>query len=228
MKSVFLCLLAFVSIIAQAQTKGSFDVLDLGSFKLHVYNTNDALGDVSYIIESKTGLVTLEQPLFKDNVSEFDTYVVSLRNAIASMPTGKIEEIPMGSTQNWNGIKLVFQKGASTDFPAASIIIGNKVYYTHWSPTKAHISHLQISSSSAIDAEIREAENALNSDCEIFIGGHGNVSNRECVIFKINYLKTLKSLLSKDKKTFIETLKKIYPNLPGETGLADLANSLYQ
>lgn len=149
-------------------------------------------------------------------------------NAIASMPTGKIEEIPMGSTQNWNGIKFVFQKGASTDFPAASIIIGNKVYYTHWSPTKAHISHLQISSSSAIDAEIREAENALNSDCEIFIGGHGNVSNRECVIFKINYLKTLKSLLSKDKKTFIETLKKIYPNLPGETGLADLANSLYQ
>ena len=266
MKSVFLCLLAFVSIIAQAQTKGSFDVLDLGSFKLHVYNTNDALGDVSYIIESKTGLVTLEQPLFKDNVSEFDTYVVSLSkpvqkiitdyhvggtgnhdvvmiegmpdfvkgtiyggmmknfaetfgNAIASMPTGKIEEIPMGSTQNWNGIKFVFQKGASTDFPAASIIIGNKVYYTHWSPTKAHISHLQISSSSAIDAEIREAENALNSDCEIFIGGHGNVSNRECVIFKINYLKTLKSLLSKDKKTFIETLKKIYPNL---------ANSLYQ
>ena len=82
MKSVFLCLLAFVSIIAQAQTKGSFDVLDLGSFKLHVYNTNDALGDVSYIIESKTGLVTLEQPLFKDNVSEFDTYVVSLSKPV--------------------------------------------------------------------------------------------------------------------------------------------------
>ena len=102
-------------------------------------------------------------------------------NAIASMPTGKIEEIPMGSTQNWNGIKLVFQKGASTDFPAASIIIGNKVYYTHWSPTKAHISHLQISSSSAIDAEIREAENALNSDCEIFYRWPwGRIEQRMC------------------------------------------------
>ena len=32
-------------------------MLDLGSFKLHVYNTNDALGDASYIIEGKTGLV---------------------------------------------------------------------------------------------------------------------------------------------------------------------------
>lgn len=118
---------------------------------------------------------------------------------------------PHGKYSKLERHQICLSKGASTDFPAASIIIGNKVYYTHWSPTKAHISHLQISSSSAIDAEIREAENALNSDCEIFIGGHGNVSNRECVIFKINYLKTLKSLLSKDKKTFIETLKKYIP-----------------
>ena len=73
MKKVFLFLLTFVAMVAEAQTKGNFEVLDLGSFKLHVYNTNDALGDASYIIEGKTGLVTLEQPLFKDNVSEFDT-----------------------------------------------------------------------------------------------------------------------------------------------------------
>lgn len=168
MKKMFLFLLAFVAIVAEAQTKGNFEVLDLGSFKLHVYNTNDALGDASYIIEGKTGLVTLEQPLFKDNVSEFDAYVVSLNkpvqkiitdyhvggtgnhdvvmiegmpdfvkgtvyggmmqnfakifgDAIVSMPTGKTEEVPLGSTQNWNGVKFSFQKGASTDFPAASI-----------------------------------------------------------------------------------------------------------
>ena len=58
MKKMFLFLLAFVAIVAEAQTKGNFEVLDLGSFKLHVYNTNDALGDASYIIEGKTGLVT--------------------------------------------------------------------------------------------------------------------------------------------------------------------------
>ena len=59
MKKMFLFLLALVAIVAEAQTKGNFEVLDLGSFKLHVYNTNDALGDASYIIESKTGLGTL-------------------------------------------------------------------------------------------------------------------------------------------------------------------------
>lgn len=45
MKKMFLFLLAFVAIVAEAQTKGNFEVLDLGSFKLHVYNTNDALGE---------------------------------------------------------------------------------------------------------------------------------------------------------------------------------------
>lgn len=85
MKKVFLFLLTFVAMVAEAQTKGNFEVLDLGSFKLHVYNTNDALGDASYIIEGKTGLVTLEQPLFKDNVSEFDTYVVSLNKPVQKL-----------------------------------------------------------------------------------------------------------------------------------------------
>ena len=79
MKKVFLFLLTFVAMVAEAQTKGNFEVLDLGSFKLHVYNTNDALGDASYIIEGKTGLVTLEQPLFKDNVSEFDTWKIQFK-----------------------------------------------------------------------------------------------------------------------------------------------------
>ena len=43
MRKVFLFLLTFVAMVAEAQTKGNFEVLDLGSFKLHVYNTNDAL-----------------------------------------------------------------------------------------------------------------------------------------------------------------------------------------
>ena len=33
------------------------------------------MGDASYIIEGKDALVTMEQPLFKDNVAEFDTYL---------------------------------------------------------------------------------------------------------------------------------------------------------
>lgn len=277
MRKVFLFLLTFVAMVAEAQTKGNFEVLDLGSFKLHVYNTNDALGDASYIIEGKTGLVTLEQPLFKDNVSKFDTYVVSLNkpvqkiitnyhvggtgnhdvvmiegmpdfvkgavyggmmqnfakifgDAITPMPTGKTEEVHLGSIQNWGGVRFSFQKGASTDFPAANIIIGDKVYYTHWAPAKSHVSHLQISSLAAIDVEIAEAEKALKSGCEYFIGGHGGIAKSDMVKFKIDYLKTMKRTIAANKTadSFIVAMKKAYPNLPGEAGLTDLANALYK
>lgn len=277
MKKIFLFLLSFVSMVASAQTKGNFEVLDLGNFKLHVYHTNDVLGDASYIIEGNTGLVTLEQPLFKDNVSEFDTYVASLNkpiqkivtdyhvggtgdhdvvmiegmpdfvkgtiyggmmrnfakifgDAIVPMPTGKNEEVPFGSTQNWNGITFFFQKGVSTDFPAASIIIGDKVYYTHWAPAKSHVSYLQVSSPAAIDAEIAEAEKALKSGCGYFIGGHGGIAKSDMVKFKIDYLKVMKSIIAINKTadSFIEAMKKAYPGLPGESGLTDLANALYK
>ena len=125
---------------------------------------------------------------------------------------------------------FVFKKGASTDFPAASIIIGDKVYYTHWTPAKSHISHLQVSSLAAIDAEIAEAGKALNSGCKYFIGGHGGVTKSDMVRFKIDYLKTMKRIIATNKTatSFIEAMKKAYPNLPGESGLMDLANALYK
>lgn len=76
MKKTLLTLaVAGMTLSASAQDKGRFEVYDLGNFKLHVYYTNDALGDASYIIEGRKALVTMEQPLFKDNVAEFDAYL---------------------------------------------------------------------------------------------------------------------------------------------------------
>ena len=171
-----------------AQTKGRFEVHDLDNFKLHVYYTNDALGDASYIVEGKDALVTMEQPLFKDNVVEFDAYLSRLEkpvekritdyhvggtgshdvvmaegmpeftkgeiyggmmqgfaqafgDALTDMPTGKTAEVAFGTTQTWAGVAFEFRRGATTDFPGASILIGGKVYYTHWTPVKAHVSH---------------------------------------------------------------------------------------
>ena len=43
MKKNILILLSLITFTAMAQTKGKFEVLDLKSFKLHVYYTNDAL-----------------------------------------------------------------------------------------------------------------------------------------------------------------------------------------
>ena len=73
MKKVLFILFNLLTITVMAQIKGHFEVHDLGNYKLHVYYTNDALGDASYIIEGEDALVTMEQPLFKENVAEFDT-----------------------------------------------------------------------------------------------------------------------------------------------------------
>ena len=264
-----------LTITAMAQTKGRFEVHDLSQFKLHVYYTNDALGDASFIVEGDNALVTMEQPLFKDNVAEFDEYLDKLNkpvvqritdyhvggtsshdivmaegmpeftkgeiyggmmqgfaktfgDALAAMPTGKATEVAFGTTQTWAGVTFNFRHGATSDFPEASILIGGKVYYTHWAPAKAHANSLQISSPAAIDAEIEEAGQSLASGAELFIGGHGGAAKRDAVEFKITYLKKVKELLASctTPQAFVETMKQAYPGLPGENGLGELAKVL--
>ncbi len=266
-----------LTITAMAQTKGRFEVHDLGNFKLHVYYTNDALGDASYIIEGKNALVTMEQPLFKDNVAEFDAYLSKLDktvekritnyhvggtgnhevvmaegmpqftkgeiyggmmkgfaqafgDALTDMPTGKASEVAFGTTQTWAGVPFEFRHGATSDFPGASILIGGKAYYTHWTPAKAHVSHLQVSSPAAIDAEIAEAEKSLASGAELFIGGHGGAAKRDAVEFKIDYLKKMKEVLGNNQtaQAFTDDMKKAFPGLPGEAGLEELSKALYK
>ncbi len=277
MKKVLFILFNLLTITVMAQTKGRFEVHDLGNYKLHVYYTNDALGDASYIIEGRDALVTMEQPLFKDNVAEFDNYLSQLDkpvekrvtdyhvggtgkhdvvmaqgmpeftkgeiyggmmkgfaqafgDAMADMPTGKTSEVAFGTTQTWAGVTFEFRHGAKSDFPGASILIGGKVYYTHWTPAKVHVSHLQISSPAAIDAEIAEAENSLASGATLFIGGHGGAATRDAVEFKIAYLKKMKELLAANNtaQAFVNVMKQTYPGLPGETGLEDLGKALYK
>lgn len=277
MKKALFILLNLLTITAMAQTKGRFEVHDLGNFKLHVYYTNDVMADASYIVEGEDTLVTMEHPLFKDNVAEFNNYVDKLGKPIekiisdyhvggtgnhsqvmaegmeqfsrgpiyggmmkgfeqmwgdtmAEMPTGTVTEVPFGTTQTWAGVTFEFRHGASSDFPAASILIGGKAYYTHWTPAKAHISHLQVSSSAAIDAEIAEAENSLSSGAKLFIGGHGGATTRDAVEFKIAYLKKMKELLAANNtaRAFVDAMKQAYPGLPGEAGLEDLGKALYK
>ncbi len=247
-----------------AQTKGTFETHDFDNFRLHVYHTNDALGDASYIVEGTQAVVTLEQPLFRENVAEYDAYLDALgkpveariadyhvggtgdhatvmpagmpaftkdavydgmmRNfaqtfgdAIVDRPTGATDEVAFGTTQRWAGIPFRFDRGAATDFPAASILIGGKVCYTHWAPTKAHANSLQISSPAAVDAEIAEARRALASGAELFIGGHGGAAGADAVRFKIDYLECVKRLLAANGTAdeFARALRAAYPELPG-------------
>ena len=235
------------------------------------------MGDASYIIEGKNALVTLEQPLFKENVTEYDAYLAKLGkpieqrisdyhlggtdnhdivmvqgmsdftkgnvyggmmkgfaqmfgDAIVSLPNGKVTEVGFKSTHTYAGVSFHFSKGVETDFPGANILIGNKVYFTHWAPAKAHVSHLHISSPKAIDAQITALEQSLQTNAQLFIGGHGGATKTDAVKFKITYLKKMKELLNKNKtaETFVEAMKKTYPGLPGEEGLGELAKVLYK
>ncbi len=277
MNKILFVLFNFFAIMAMAQEKGRFEVYGFANFRLHVYYTNDALGDASYIVEGKDSLVTLEQPLFKDNVAEFDAYLEGLGkpveqritdyhlggtgchdivmaegmpeftkgaiyggmmkgfqqtfgDAIVQLPTGQASEVAFGSTQTWAGVAFDFRRGASTDFPGASLLIGGKVYFTHWTPAKAHVSHLQVSSPAAIDAEIAEAEHSLASGAELFIGGHGGAAGREAVEFKIAYLRKMKEVRAENQtaKSFVAAMKQAFPDLPGEAGLDALGDALYK
>lgn len=276
-KTLSVFALSLLALGASAQNKGRFETHEFDTFKLHVYYTNDVMADASYIVEGRDALVTMEHPLFKDNVAEFDAYLAGLDkpveqritdyhvggtahhdvvmpegmpefakgevyggmmqhfgqlfgDAMTAMPTGKASEVTFGATKTYAGVPFEFRHGASTDFPGASILIGKKVYYTHWTPAKAHISHLQVSSPAAIDAEIAESENSLKSGATLFIGGHGGATKADAVQFKIDYLKTMKKLLAANKTAdaFVEAMKKAYPDLPGAEGLGELANALYK
>lgn len=254
---------------------GEFKSYDLDGFKLHVYNSNDVMGDASYIIEGKDELVVMEYPLFKVNANEFSAYINQLGKPIAidvtdyhlggsdklplTMPEGmpafiegpiysgmmkgfaeqfgesmvalpeqKATEVPFDATQNWAGVDFRFERGAASDFPGASIIIGGQVYYTHWTPAEAHVSPLQVGSVAAIDAELAEAKVALASGARYFIGGHGGLVEKAQVEFKISYLAKLKELreANKDAASFTAALKAAYPELPGDADA--LAQALYK
>ncbi len=63
---------------AEETLTGTFSTCDLEGFKLHVYNSNDVMGDASYIIEGKNSLIVMEYPLFKVNAKEFADYIAKL------------------------------------------------------------------------------------------------------------------------------------------------------
>ncbi|MBO4720954.1 MAG: hypothetical protein J5658_13940, partial [Prevotella sp.] len=149
-------------------------------------------------------------------------------DTMVELPTQKAAEVPFGQTQNWAGIDFDFQHGATSDFPAASIIIGKQVYYTHWTPAEAHISPLQVGNAAAVDAELAEAQKSLASGAKYFIGGHGGLAEKAQVEFKIAYLQKVKELLAanKDAAAFAEALKAAYPELPGDADA--LAQALYK
>ncbi len=79
---------------ADSITAGRFEVKDLDGYRLHIYLTEDQMGDASFIIEGKDSLITLEQPLFKVNAAAYDEYLASLNKPVAM----RIADFHLGNT----------------------------------------------------------------------------------------------------------------------------------
>lgn len=113
MKKLFIMSLGALALVACSQQKkepateeatevastdsvstGRFDVRELDGCKLHIYLTEDQMGDASYIIEGPDSLVTLEQPLFKVNAQAFDEYLATLGKPVAE----RIADFHLGNT----------------------------------------------------------------------------------------------------------------------------------
>ncbi len=269
-----LSLAALVAVNAQ-----SFTTYNLNNSKLHVYQTMDAMGDVSFIIEGDKSLVILEQPLFWENIKEFNNYVKSLKKPIdkvvanyhslgladypsskVMMPSTMIEfgKSPMAkgmiakfekgfgeaadfrphkkakgfelpSTQTWAGVEMQFTPGAKSDFPAASILIDGKAYYTHFAPARSHASALQVRSRESIDAILADLKAIKASGAEYVFGSHGAPATQKEVAFQIKYYNTMKRLLSQCKSAdiFGQRLIVAYPAIPGAENIKAIAKALY-
>lgn len=99
-------------------------------------------------------------------------------------PYTKTALVSKNAKEKWAGVSFQFSEGVASDFPAASIIIGKKIYYTHFTPEKAHPSHLQIHDRKALDAVLSELQKVEKSGCSVVIGGARccNCRHRNCEI----------------------------------------------
>lgn len=144
---------------------------------------------------------------------------------------GKTAIAAKDAKEKWAGVEFQFAPGVVSDFPAASIIIGKKVYYTHFTPAKAHPSPLQIHSRDAVNAVLAELEKVKASGCDVIIGGHGMATTDLATVeFEIAYLKKISEIVSKEttKEEFVAEVQKAYPNLAGSDNLTGIATALYQ
>ena len=151
-------------------------------------------------------------------------------DSMVDLPTGPAQEVKFGETVTLAGVPFKFNHGPECDFPGANIVIDGKVYYSHWAPFKAHVSHLQIGSRQAIDDYLKMLADAKATGAVLFVGGHGGAWPVDAVDFKIGYLNKMKQLLAENPiaDSFVKAMQASFPDLPGADGLPDLAAALYK
>ncbi len=77
-----LSLSVLANLAAQTAVNDKMTIYQLPNAKLHLYQSGDAMGDVSFIVEGDKKLIILEQPLFWNDIEEFNSYIEELDKPI--------------------------------------------------------------------------------------------------------------------------------------------------
>lgn len=90
MKRIKFILLTGIALIASfvginAQTSEHMKQYDFDTWKMHVYTSQEAMGEVSTIIEGEKGLVVLEAPSFRKSMVEFNAYRDNLNKPVVKV-----------------------------------------------------------------------------------------------------------------------------------------------
>lgn len=92
-----------------ALLKGEVKTYDMDGFRLHVYLTQDALGDATTVVEGRDGLVILEMPLFKENLKEFAGYLKGLGKSVVKV----VADYHVGGVADYAPGQVVLVEGMS-------------------------------------------------------------------------------------------------------------------
>ncbi|MFR9620423.1 MAG: nuclear transport factor 2 family protein [Rikenellaceae bacterium] len=182
--------------------------------------------DLSKVVMVEPMVEFMASPMAQGMMKHFDSV---FGGAMDTRSADVKHTIPVEGVQKWAGVEFGFVSGAASDFPASSVNIGNKVYYTHFSPNKQHPSPMQLASRESVEHMLRDLIQAKESGCELFIGSHGAVASIDDVEFLIGYLERMQELLTihSESDRFAQALMIEYPSLEGFENIRAIAKAMY-
>ena len=138
-------------------------------------------------------------------------------------------EVKAGGNVSKGGMKFIFTEGTDAIDNQAALIIGGKIYYSRYAPTREHLSADRLNSREAVNAEFEAAQKAFSKKCLYYLGQYGDYSNQAAQGFVLNYLRNVKKNMEKcsSAEEFVAAMSKAYPKLKGEENLTAVAAKLF-
>ena len=233
MKKVLLSAVAIIALTMSATAQGNFSTLTSGYYKVHVYSPTDASEPKALIVEGDKGLVVIDRPqssqAFNDQLESFYMPVVMEINNFKPSGEGVPTDVKAGGNISKDGMKFNFTEGTDAIDNQAALIIGGKIYYSRYAPTKEHLSAERLSSREAVNAEYEAAQKAFGKKCLYYIGQYGEYGNQAEQGFVLNYLRNVKKQMEKcsNADEFVAAMSIAYPKLKGKENLSAVAAKLF-